>query len=202
MERGRRLSTTRRVVGKVLYVCTFFCIVSFFTDYANYAAVGEDKNCPKKKIQLHFWCEACKEIREFKDCDTADYIWDYKKYKAGSGEYTDAKIHQDLPEGWGCQRIAYSCINKDCEAYEKCIPHPGICEVCMDDITSKKIWSKVVFRCAACNKDHNHPGAGHQLDERVEYIPTLVTAGKCEDCGKPLEAVCTKSGTCPHVPSF
>ena len=79
------MSTTRRFVGKVLYVCTFFCIVFFFTDYANYAVVGEDRNCPKKKIQLHFWCEACKEIREFKDCDTADYIWDYKKYKAGSG---------------------------------------------------------------------------------------------------------------------
>ena len=201
---GWKLSrnSTRRFVDNVLYVCTFFCIVSFFTNYANYSVGEEGKNCPKKKIQLQFWCEACKVIREFKDCDTADYIWDFKKYKAGSEEYADAKQHQDLPEAWGCQRIAYSCINKECEAYGKCLPTPGACEVCMDDITSKKIWAKIDFKCTGCGKVFGEPGTGHKLDERLEYIPTLVDPGNCHDCGKALERVCQKSGTCPHVPSF
>ncbi|MFQ5965468.1 MAG: hypothetical protein ACE5KZ_14420 [Candidatus Scalinduaceae bacterium] len=198
------MSNARVFVGRLLYICTFFCIVSFFTNYVNYAVGGEGGNCPKSKIQLQFWCEACKKIREFKDCDTADYIWDYKKYKAGSEEYADAKAHQDLGEAWGCQRISYSCINKECVDYGKCIPHPGICETCMDDITSKKIWSKVVFKCTECGKVFDHPGQGHKLNERIEYLPTLLKqeAGKCEDCGKALETVCQKSGTCPHVPSF
>jgi hypothetical protein len=196
------VSNTRSFIGKLFYVCTFFCIVSFFTSYVNYDVRGEGRECPKKKIQLHFWCETCKEIREFKDCDTADYIWDYEKYKAGSGEYADAKAHQDLPEAWGCQRIAYSCINRDCVDYGKCIPHPGICETCMDDITSKKIWSKIDFKCTGCGKVFGEPGKDHTLDERVEYIPTLVKPGNCDECGKPLETVCRKSGTCPHVPSY
>jgi len=196
------LSRKKRFVGRVLIVCTFFCIISFCASYTNNAIGREGQNCPKKKIQLHFWCEACKKIREFKDCDTAEYIWDFAKYKAGAGEYKDAKIHQNLPEGWGCSRIAYSCINKDCADYGKCIPHPGICEVCMDDITSKMIWSRILFRCTACNKDYIRPGIGHKLDEKLGYIPTLVSPGDCEECGKPLDTVCEKSGTCPHVPSF
>ncbi len=199
---GEKLSNIRSFVGKLLYVCIFFCIVSFFTSYVNYAVGAEGRPCPKKKIQLQFWCATCKEIREFKDCDTADYIWDFQKYKAGAEKYADSKVHQDLPEGWGCQRIAYSCINKDCVDYEKCIPHPGICETCMDDITSKKIWSKINFKCTGCGKTFGDPGVGHKLDERLEYIPTLKEPGKCSDCGKQLETVCEKSGTCPHVPSF
>ncbi|ODS33866.1 MAG: hypothetical protein SCARUB_01027 [Candidatus Scalindua rubra] len=202
--RGGKLSSTKRFADKVLYVCTFFFIIYFFTNYTNYAVGREGQNCPKKKIQSQFWCETCKEIREFKDCDTADYIWDYEKYKAGSEEYADTKAHQDLPEAWGCQRIAYSCINKDCADYGKCIPHPGICETCMDDITSEKVWSKIDFKCTGCGKVHNDPGTGHKLNERIEYLPTLLgqEAGKCEECGKPLETVCRKSGTCPHIPSF
>jgi hypothetical protein len=196
------VSNTRRFIGKLSYVCAFFCIVSFFTSYVNYAVGEEGRNCPKKKIQLQYWCETCKEIREFKDCDTADYIWDFEKYKAGSEEYADAKVHQDLPEAWGCQRIAYSCVNKECADYGKCIPHPGICETCMDDITSKKIWSKIDFKCTGCGKVFDHPGRDHKLNERIEYIPTLVDPGNCDDCGKPLETVCQKSGTCPHVPSY
>lgn len=196
------MSSARGFVGNVLFACTFFCIVYFLTGYGNNAIGGEGRACPKKKIQLQFWCEACKEIREFKDCDTANYIWDFGKYKAGSEEYADAKAHQDLVEAWGCQRIAYSCINRDCVDYEKCIAHPGICETCMDDITSKKIWSKIDFKCTGCGKVHSEPGTGHKLNERLEYIPTLVSPGNCHDCGKPLETVCRKSGTCPHVPAF
>jgi len=177
-------------------------MVSFLTSYVGYAVGGDGGVCPKKKIQLWFWCAACKEIREFKDCDTAAYIWDYKKYKAGSAEYTDTKEHQDLGEAWGCPRIAYSCVNRECADYEKCIPHPGICETCMDDITSKKVWSKIDFKCTGCGKVYSEPGTGHKLDERVEYIPTLADPGNCHDCGKPLQTVCQKSGTCPHVPAF
>ncbi len=199
---GGKLINARSLVGKVLFVCAFFYMTTFLTGYVNNAIGEEGRACPKKKIQLHFWCEECKEIREFKDCDTAEYIWDFEKYKAGREEYSDAKAHQDLGEAWGCQRIAYSCINKECTDYGKCIPHPGICETCMDDITSKKIWSKIDFKCTGCGKVYNEPGTGHHLNERMEYIPTLVSAGNCQDCGKPLETICRKSGTCPHVPAF
>ena len=72
----------------------------------------------------------------------------------------------------------------------------------MDDITSKKIWSKINFKCTGCGKTFGDPGVGHKLDERLEYIPTLKEPGQCNDCGKPLETVCEKSGTCPHIPSF
>lgn len=195
----------RRSICKSLGVCGLLFIVSFLFWQGNIAIGAESgagKPCPMKKVQLVFWCETCKEIREFKDCDTADYIWDFEKYKAGSGEYADAKAHQNLPEAWGCQRIAYSCINKECPDYGKCVPHPGICETCMDDITSKKVWSKVDFKCTGCGKVFDMPGKDHTLDERVEYIPTLKDPGHCDECGKPLEKVCRKSGTCPHVPSY
>jgi hypothetical protein len=197
-----KLSIARRFAFNVLLVCAFFFIASFSIGYVNDVSGGEGRACPKKKIQMHFWCEACKEIREFKDCDTANYIWDFEKYKAGHEEYADTKVHQDLGEAWGCQRIQYSCVNKDCVDYGKCIPHPGICDTCMDDITSEKVWSKIDFRCTGCGKVHNDPGVGHKLNERIEYVPTLVSPGNCNDCGKPLETVCQKSGTCPHVPAF
>ncbi|MFQ5712870.1 MAG: hypothetical protein ACE5GU_02445 [Candidatus Scalinduaceae bacterium] len=198
------MSNLRRIICKSLSLCAFLIITSFLISQVNNAVAAEGGACPKKKIQLQFWCATCKEIREFKDCDTADYIWDFEKYKAGSGKYADAKAHQDLPEAWGCQRIAYSCINKACVDYGKCIPHPGICETCMDDITSKKVWSKIDFKCTGCGKTFDQPGTGYKLNERIEYIPTLLDqeAGKCKECGKPLETVCRKSGTCPHVPSY
>ena len=163
---------------------------------------AEGGPCPKKKIQLHYWCPICKEINEFKDCKNINYIWDFKKYEAGSEEYDEAKKHQNLPEGWGCERIKFSCIEKTCEAYEKCMAHPGGCDVCMGDIDSKKILAKIDFKCTGCGKVFDHPGKGHSLDEKVEYIPTLKTPGDCEECGKPLETVCRLSGECPHFADY
>lgn len=152
-----------------------------------------DKPCDKRQIMEAYWCKDCNEIREFNECSEIGYIWDFEKHKA-SGD----KSHTDLPKAWGCQKIAYSCINPECEGYGQCIPHPGICEVCMDDITSTKVWSRVLFKCSKCGAEHTEPGKGYKVKEGL-HPEQIETAGDCETCGVPLETVCTKSGTCPHV---
>jgi len=160
----------------------------FTTAHLTYAAW--DKPCDKRKIAEAYWCEECQEIREFNECSELGYIWDFKKHKE-AGDTT----HTNLPSAWGCQKVAYSCINDECEAYGKCIPHPGICRVCMDDITSKNVWSRITFKCPECGKESEEAGKGHDVSGRG----FLNSPGECEECGVELETVCQKSGTCPHV---
>ncbi|TDE65939.1 MAG: hypothetical protein D8M57_05210 [Candidatus Scalindua sp. AMX11] len=203
MKGGEEVVTVKRGLGRILVaIFAFLFLLNLAVGQMGSVYAAEGAKCPQKKIQLHYFCPICKEINEFKDCKNINYIWDFKKYESGSEEYDEAKKHQDLPEAWGCERIKFSCIEKECEAYERCMPYPGGCDVCMGDIDSKKVWSKIDFKCTGCGKTFEHPGRGHKLDEKVEYIPTLKDPGSCEECGKPLETVCEKSGECPHVPSF
>lgn len=153
-----------------------------------------DKPCGKRQIMEVYYCKDCKEVREFDECSEIGYIWDFKAHK-DAGD----KKHTSLPLAWGCQKIAYSCINTACEAYGKCIPHPGICEVCMDDITSTKVWSRATFKCPKCGSEHGDPGKNFKVKEGL-HPAQLQTGGECEACGGvELEIVCEKSGTCPHV---
>ena len=80
-----------------------------------------------------YWCDACKDVREFTECSEIGYIWDFAKHRAAGD-----KTHTDLPTSWACQKIAYSCINTNCKKYGVCLPAPGACDECSDDITSKR----------------------------------------------------------------
>ncbi|MCF6159626.1 MAG: hypothetical protein E3K32_13890 [wastewater metagenome] len=152
-----------------------------------------DKPCDKRQILEAYWCDTCNEVREFNECSEIGYIWDFEKHK-GEGD----KTHTDLPPCWGCQKVAYSCINPDCKKYGVCLPAPGACEECFDDITSTKVWSRVLFKCPKCGQDHAEPGKGFTT-KKGRHPAQIETAGECETCSVPLEIVCTKSGTCPHV---
>ncbi len=78
----------------------------------------------------------------------------------------------------------------------------GFCEVCNDDLTGTAIRAKLNFGCKKCGKEYDEPGAGFEIDHKMEYAEHLLTFGKCEDCGEELETVCKQSGTCPHEPDF
>ena len=75
---------------------------------------------------------------------------------------------------------------------------PGACGECGDDITSKVALSRVMFKCPKCGKESGETGKGAALI-KGSYCKQVEKAGDCETCGVPLEVVCTKSGTCPHV---
>lgn len=154
-----------------------------------------DKPCNAKKIiGEQYWCETCEKVRHaFDECPTVDYIWDFAKHTS------DKNPHTELPHAWACEKVAFSCINTACDEYGVCMPHPGSCDVCMDDITSKGVYSRVVFNCSKCGKDWEEPGTGHKLDPKRTYVPTLIDAGTCPDDGTKLVSVCTMSGSCPHV---
>jgi DNA-directed RNA polymerase subunit RPC12/RpoP len=137
------------------------------------------------------------------------YIWDTKEHKSGE----EIATHKMEPT-WACLRTEYTCIrdgkkwssNPDgifCEGSKVCLPYnTGSCEVCNDDLASKKHRGKLNFKCNKCNKEFTEPGAGFEIDHKKEYAEHLLTFGKCEDCGEELESVCKSSGTCPHVPSY
>ncbi len=169
------------IAGIVLYV-------------SSSAFAAWDKPCNVKKIiGEQYWCEICKKVRHaFNECPTVGYIWDFSKHQ------DEKNPHTDLPEAWACEKVAFSCINTECVDYGKCLPHPGSCDTCMDDITSTGVYARVVFHCSKCDKDHHEPGTGHKTDPKIEH-PRLVDAGTCPDDGTKLESVCTMSGTCPHV---
>ena len=152
-----------------------------------------DKPCDKRKILEAHWCDTCKDVREFTECSEIGYIWDFSKHKAAGD-----KTHTDLPTCWACQKVAYSCINSNCKKYGVCLPAPGACEECGDDITSKVSLSRITFKCPKCGKESTEPGKGFSLI-KGSYGNQLEKAGDCETCGVALEVVCAKSGTCPHV---
>lgn len=186
MKGGDILKRGRILIG-------IFVSLILFTSSVTFAEL--DKPCNVKKvIGEQYWCEICKQIRHaFNECPTVDYIWDFSKHTS------EKNPHTDLPHAWACEKVAFSCINTGCKDYNKCIPHPGICETCMDDITSKGVYARVLFHCSKCGKDHHEPGTGYKVDPKITYVPTLVDSGTCPDDGTPLVAVCTLSGTCPHV---
>lgn len=168
-----------------IFSLVFFLISSVFAVW--------DKPCDKKQIFEAFWCDACKDVREFNECAEIGYIWDFEKHRAAGD-----KTHTDLPTCWACQKIAYSCINTNCKKYGVCLPAPGACDECGDDITSKKIWARVLFKCPKCGKESPEAGKGFSTI-KGRYAPQIEKAGDCETCSVPLEIICTKSGTCPHV---
>jgi hypothetical protein len=152
-----------------------------------------DKPCDKRQILEAHWCDACDAVREFNECSEIGYIWDFAEHRAAGD-----KTHTDLPNTWACQKIAYSCINNDCPKYAVCLPAPGACVECNDDITSKKVWSRILFKCPKCGNESPEPGHGFTTI-KGRYAPQIEKAGDCETCRVPLETVCVKSGTCPHV---
>ena len=168
-------------------------VFSLFALVAQSTFAAWDKPCDKKKVLEAHWCDVCKAVREFTECSEIGYIWDFAKHKA-SGD----KSHTDLPECWACQKIMYSCINTNCKKFGACLPAPGACDECGDDITSKVALSRVMFKCPKCGKESGEAGKGSALI-KGSYGKQLEKAGDCETCGVPLEVICTKSGTCPHV---
>jgi hypothetical protein len=158
-------------------------IISMFVFITQSGFAAWDKPCDKRQILEAYWCDACKEVREFTECSEIGYIWDFSKHKAAGD-----KTHTDLPTCWACQKIAYGV----------CLPAPGACDECGDDITSKKVWARALFKCTKCGKESPEPGKGFALI-KGRYAPQIEKAGDCETCGVPLEIICTKSGTCPHV---
>ncbi len=148
----------------------------------------EGKPCPKNKILKKFWCDVCKEIREFNDCPSQEYVWDWEAHKA-KGE---TNPHANLPEAWSCQRSGYYCIRCG-----KCYPRPGICFDCDDDTESRKDFARAHFKCPDGHV-HYEPGPGHKLREGA-YEEELQDPGNCPTCGKRMEMVCEKSGNCPHT---
>ena len=51
-----------------------------------------DKPCDKRQILEAYWCDACKEVREFNECSEIGYIWDFAKHSAAGD-----KTHTNLP---------------------------------------------------------------------------------------------------------
>ena len=176
---------------KSIFVATMVFGMAVFISQSVFAAW--DKPCDKRQILEAYWCDACKDVREFTECSEIGYIWDFAKHRA-SGD----KTHTDLPTCWACQKIAYSCVNTNCKKYGVCLPAPSACDECGDDITSKKIWARTLFKCPKCGKETPEPGKGFTTI-KGRYAPQVEKAGDCETCGVPLEVICTKSGTCPHV---
>ncbi len=206
------MSNSRRFVGKALCFGAFLCVVVFVSSQLNLAVAAEGKPCPQKQNEKLFWCLECKEIFTWNECGNLKYIWEFK----GEQHSGEVDKHKRVPT-WACLRTEYRCIrdgkkggtaagNPDgifCEGYNTCLPYnTGSCEVCNDDLASKKSRAKLNFKCNKCNKEFDEPGVGHEIDHKKEYAEHLIGFGKCKDCGEPLEAVCKQSGTCPHVPSF
>ncbi|MGR3320076.1 MAG: hypothetical protein ACUZ8O_16535 [Candidatus Anammoxibacter sp.] len=172
----------------------FFAAFVMFASSITFAAW--DKPCNVKKIvRENFWCDICKVVRHtYPNCpDKVDAIWNLAEHESKENPHTK------LREIWACEKVSFSCINTECEDYGKCISHPGSCDTCMDDFTSKGIYSRVLFHCSKCNKDWEEAGVGHKLDLKKEYVHTLLETGTCPDDGTKLVSVCTLSGTCPHV---
>jgi hypothetical protein len=179
---------------KIQKMSLFFAgVFGVFVGLAQPIFADWDKPCDKRQILEAFWCVDCKEVREFTECSEIGYIWDFKKHR-DAGD----KKHTDLPTCWACQKVAYSCINTGCKEYGKCMPAPGACPECGDDITSKKVWSLATFKCPKCGKEGQEPGKGFTLI-KGRYAPQIESPGDCESCGVKVEIVCAKNGTCPHV---
>ena len=160
-------------------MCLLFYLNPFFAAW--------DKPCDKRQILEAYWCDACKDVREFTECSEIGYIWDFAKHRAAGD-----KTHTDLPTCWACQKIAYSCINTNCKKYAACLPAPGACGECGDDITSKKFGLGFYLSVQSVAKKTPEPGKGFTII-KGRYAPQIEKAGDCETCGVPLEAICTKS---------
>ncbi len=164
-----------------------YCFVTSQVVYAQAESGAKGKPCPKKKVVKKFWCETCKEVSEFPDCPNQEYMWNSAEHKAKT-----ANPHANLPETWACQRQGFHCVKCG-----KCYPRPGICFDCDDDTQSIKSLAKIVFKCEK-GHEHSEPGNGFKLREGA-YEEEIEAAGNCPECGKSLEIICTKSGTCPHT---
>ncbi|MCP4365001.1 MAG: hypothetical protein GY800_06835 [Planctomycetes bacterium] len=164
-----------------------FCFVTSQVVYAQAESGAKGKPCPKRKIHKKFWCETCKEVSEFPDCSNQEYMWNSAEHKA-----KEANPHANLPETWACATAGYHCVKCG-----KCYPRPGICFDCDDDTQSIKSFAKIVFKCEK-GHEHSEPGTGFKLREGA-YEEEIEDAGNCPECGKSLEMICTKSGTCPHT---
>ncbi len=197
-----------RGVGRAVFLCAFLCVAVFVSSQLNLVA-AEGKACPQKENEKLFWCTECKEVFTWNECGNLKYIWEFK-----GEQHSKEKSAHKMEPCWACLRTEYRCIrdgkkwssNPDaifCEGSKVCLPfNAGFCDICQDDLASKKSRAKLNFKCNKCNKEFSEPGAGHEIDKKKEYAEHLISFGKCEDCGEPLEAVCKQSGTCPHVPSF
>jgi DNA-directed RNA polymerase subunit RPC12/RpoP len=188
----------RRYFGKALFFGTFFCVVLFLGSQMNFAVAAEGDPCPKKENEKLFWCVECKEIFTWNECGNLKYIWNVEEHKAGE----EVATHK-MERSWACLRTKYSCVNDKCENSKACYAfNIGFCELCNDDLTSKKIRAKLNFKCTKCGKEFDEPGVGHEIDHKKEYAEHLLTFGKCADCGGELDTECKQSGACPHIPDF
>ncbi len=203
------MGNLRRNICKALSLCALLCLLAFLTGQINYAIAAEGDPCPKKENEKLFWCTECKEIFTWNECGNLKYIWEFK----GKQHSEEVAKHKMVPS-WACLRTEYRCIrdgkkwssNPDgifCEGSKICLPfNAGSCEICQDDLASKKSRAKLDFKCTGCGKEFDEPGEGHEIDHRKEYAEHLLSFGNCKDCGKPLDTVCRQSGTCPHIPDF
>ena len=198
MKGGEEVYTLRRYIGKALYFGAFLCVVLFLGSQLNFAVAEGGKECPKKQNEKLFWCLECKEIFTWNECGNLKYIWEFKG-EQHSGEVAKHKV---VPS-WACLRTHYSCVNPKCENSKACYAfNIGFCELCNDDLTSKKIRAKLNFKCTKCGKEFGEPGVGFEIDHKKEYAEHLLSFGNCNDCGSPLDTVCKMSGECPHIPDF
>jgi hypothetical protein len=164
----------------------------------NIAKAEKGGPCPKKVDELLYWCTECKEIFTWNECGNLKYIWNTKEHKAGEEVATHKMV-----KSWSCIRTKYSCVNDKCENSKACFAfNIGFCEICNDDLTGTAIRAKLDFKCTKCGKEYEEAGPGHEIDHKKEYAEHLLTYGKCEDCGEPLDTLCRMSGTCPHEPDF
>jgi hypothetical protein len=197
-ERGWRLSNSGKFVGKALYFGAFLCVIVFVSSQLNLAVAAKGGDCPKKENEKLYWCTVCEEVFTWNECGNLKYIWDTKEHKAGA----EVATHKMEPS-WACLRTKYNCVNDECANSKACYAfNIGFCELCNDDLTSKKIRAKLNFKCTKCGKEFDEPGAGHEIDHKKEYAEHLLSFGNCKDCGSPLDSVCKMSGTCPHEPDF
>ncbi len=195
---GGKLKNLVMSGGRALFMCAFLCVIVFVSSQLNLAVAAKGGPCPKKQNEKLYWCTECKEVFTWNECGNLKYIWDTKKHKAGEEVATHKMVAT-----WACLRTAYSCVNDKCENSKACYAfNIGFCELCNDDLTSKKSRAKLNFKCTKCGKEFDEPGVGHEIDHKKEYAEHLLSFGNCADCGVPLETVCKQSGTCPHEPDF
>lgn len=208
MKGGDKLKTFNWHLGRALFVAVLLCMFIFVSGQMTVAG-ADGGACPQKENEKLFWCTKCEEIFTWNECGNLKYIWEFK-----GEQHSEEKAKHVMVPAWACLRTEYYCIRDGkkwssnptgmfCEGSKICLPfNQGFCDICQDDLASKKSRAKLDFKCEKCNKLFDEPGVGHEIDHKKEYAEHLVTFGKCEDCGEQLKAVCRQSGTCPHVPDF
>lgn len=136
-------------------------------------AVGD--KCDLKTIRDGYWCDTCSKILEKEDLIGG-------RYCKVCNEGKERKERTPAKKVKVCVKVFYVCPEHEGSKAFKA----GRCQECKKDLEKRTDYAKVNYTCEGCGAEGKRPGACKNKACRKEK--------------KKIVAVCSKSGTFPHVP--